>query len=168
MSDWLKRVRAAVGMGLTWAVAWAPIGILIGIVFGGNVLTPDEFPQDDWMMPFALAGFLGGGLFSGVLRLLGQKRRFDELSLPRFGAWGAIGGFVAGGLMVARWAIDGGWGPVFLEGALGIVGATTVMAAISASGTLAIARKGEDRQLASSKVVDAVELSEHESPELLG
>ena len=36
MRKWLRRVRAAVGMGLSWAVVWAPVGVLIGWVFGGS------------------------------------------------------------------------------------------------------------------------------------
>ncbi len=42
MREPLRRIRAALGMGLTWAASWAPIGLLIGLVIGGNSRTPDE------------------------------------------------------------------------------------------------------------------------------
>ena len=35
MKKWLKRIRGAVGMGLTWAAAWFGFGIIFG---GGGVL----------------------------------------------------------------------------------------------------------------------------------
>ena len=31
MKTWLRRIRGAVGMGLTWAVGWALVGVLIGV-----------------------------------------------------------------------------------------------------------------------------------------
>lgn len=31
MKKWLRRIRSAVGMGLTWAAAWALGGVLIGV-----------------------------------------------------------------------------------------------------------------------------------------
>ena len=30
MKKWLKRIRGAVGMGLTWAAAWFGFGIIFG------------------------------------------------------------------------------------------------------------------------------------------
>ena len=32
MKNWLRRVRGAIGMGLTWAAGWSPIGAVIGLV----------------------------------------------------------------------------------------------------------------------------------------
>ncbi len=28
--NWLRNIRAAVGLGLLWAIVWAPVGVLIG------------------------------------------------------------------------------------------------------------------------------------------
>ena len=36
----------------------------------------------------AIPGFFGGAFFSTVLGIAGRRHRFDELSLPRFAAWG--------------------------------------------------------------------------------
>ena len=37
MTTWLRRLRGAVGMGVTWAVAWAVAGVLIGVT---SVIVP--------------------------------------------------------------------------------------------------------------------------------
>jgi hypothetical protein len=169
MRRWLERVRPIVGIGLTWAVAWAPVGLLMGWLFGGNSVVPDEFPLDDWLTPFMLFGFLGGATFSLVLRLASGRRTFDELSLPRFGAWGALGGVIAGVLAVLKWQFDPGWGPVLWENAIILIGSTTLLAAISASGSLAIARRAEAPALLDAgEDVDHAGLSEDEKRELLG
>ena len=34
MRKWLKRIRGAVGMGLTWAVGWGVVGALIPLFSG--------------------------------------------------------------------------------------------------------------------------------------
>ena len=97
MKKWLKRIRGAVGMGLTWAAGWAVAGLLIGLA---SVLLPG-LPWDSFFEVFdaplpalAIPGFVGGALFSIVLAIAGRRHRFNELSVPRFAAWGAIGGLL--------------------------------------------------------------------------
>ncbi|MDH4348941.1 MAG: hypothetical protein OEW17_09055, partial [Gemmatimonadota bacterium] len=97
MSQWQRRIRGAVGMGLTWALAWALVGLLIGVT--SNLLP--GLPWDAFFEVFdaplpalAIPGFVGGALFSMVLGIAGRRRRFAELSLPRFAAWGAVGGLL--------------------------------------------------------------------------
>lgn len=95
MQPWLRRIRGAVGMGLAWAAGWAVFGVLIGVT---SVLLPG-LPWDAFFKVFdaplpalAIPGFLGGALFSIVLGIAGRRLRFDELSLPRFAAWGRWAG----------------------------------------------------------------------------
>ncbi len=168
MNKRLGRIRAAVRMGLTWAAGWAPVGLLIGLVLGGNRRTPDGFPLDDWVMPLAALGFLGGAIFSAVLRIAEGRRRFDELSLPRFGAWGALGGLVLGVLAVAAWRLDAGFGPVLWPRAAVLVGSATLLSAVSASGSLALARMAEERGLLEGADGAEARLPEDEAQELLG
>jgi len=44
MRSWMKRVRGALGMGLTWATAWLPVGAVVGwtlgLFFTGAVVGP--------------------------------------------------------------------------------------------------------------------------------
>ncbi len=169
MKKGLRRIRAAVGMGLTWAAGWAPVGLLIGLVMGGNSRTPDGFPLDDWVMPLVALGFLGGAIFSTVLRIAAGRRRFDELSLPRFGAWGAVGGLLLGVLAVAAWQLDAGFGPVLWLRAAAMIGSATLLSAVSASGSLALARMAEERELLDASA-DVAEMGPTggEPQELLG
>ena len=70
MQKWLKRARGALGMGLTWAVAWALFGLLIGV---SSVLLPflpweRFFDVFDAPLPaLGVPGFVGGVIFSIVL-----------------------------------------------------------------------------------------------------
>ena len=88
MKKWLKRIRGAVGLGLSWAVTWAGIfGIasMIGGEGGGleNLLAN--------LATFGALGFIGGTVFAGVLGIAERRRTFAEMSLRRFAAWGAAG-----------------------------------------------------------------------------
>lgn len=133
MRKWLRRIRGAIGIGLTWAIAWFGAGMLLLLVVG--------FGAADVPFPlfFALLGFLAGVTFSGVLGIVEGRRRFDQMSLPRFAGWGAVGGLLLSGLFA--WAA--GLGTEFL-----VLGPVFALAgAGSAAGTLALARKAEEREL---------------------
>ncbi|MBK6487260.1 MAG: hypothetical protein IPF98_10390 [Gemmatimonadetes bacterium] len=74
MKKWLRRLRGAVGMGLTWAVGWAITGVLVGVA---SLLLPN-LPWDAFFAVFdaplpalAIPGFVGGAIFSMVLGSLG-------------------------------------------------------------------------------------------------
>jgi hypothetical protein len=83
VQKWLRRIRGAVGMGLTWAAGWALVGVLIELF-----IDPMGSLVDVWPTALAIPGFLGGAVFSAVLQVAESRSRFDELSLPRFAAWG--------------------------------------------------------------------------------
>lgn len=138
MRTGIRRLRGAIGMGLTWAVGWAMAGIAMGIA--SNILT--FLPWDAFFRVFdaplpalAIPGFVSGAIFSVVLGVVGRHRRFDQLSLPWFTALGAAGGLVLGAI-----AVSGG----FPSGTLAFTG---VLAACSAAGTLALARRGTPQAL---------------------
>ena len=127
MKKWLQRIRGALGMGLTWAVGWFGVGAIVGLV-GNYGLFGLAFSA----AIFAVMGFVGGAAFSVVLGIAEGRRRFDQMSLWRFAAWGAVGGLL---LYVPMG-----------EGAL-TVGIVTLLGAGSAAGSLALARRAEDREL---------------------
>ncbi len=159
MKKWLRRIRGAIGMGLTWGIAWFGAGIVLLLVVGvGAADVP--FP-----LGFGLFGFLAGATFSAVLGIAEGRRRFDQMSLPRFAAWGAVGGLLLSGIFVLVAALGGDTtldilvlGPVFALSGAG-----------SAAGSLALARMAEDRELldANPDVAEAG-LTEGETRELLG
>ena len=158
MSQWRRRLRGAAGMGLIWAAGGAALGgvfELIDNVFPGAL--PFISRLDMWPQTLAIPGFLGGVLFATLLGIVGGRHRFDELSLPRFVAWGAVAGVVLGGLAMA------------IGAPIAFVGITTLLSAAGAGGSLVIARIAEKRELvgAGSEVSDAG-LTVEESRELLG
>lgn len=154
MTTWLRRIRGAVGVGLTWAVAWAIVGLLIGVA--SNLLPglPWDFFFDVFDAPLpalAIPGFVGGVFFSVVLGIVERRRTFAELSLPRFAAWGAVGGLLLSMLPAALVAV--GLASVTHGGAdlwqltAVVAGPLTLLSAISASGSLLLARKSDGRAL---------------------
>jgi hypothetical protein len=72
-------------------------------------------------------------------------RRFDELSLSRFGALGAVAGLQLGGFAVGT-GVASGVLPLWLRAAV-IIGPLTLLSAVSATGSLALARMAERREL---------------------
>jgi hypothetical protein len=154
MRKWLRRIRGAIGMGLTWAMAWFGAGLILLLLVGvGAADVP--FP-----LFFALLGFLAGVTFSGVLGIVEGRRRFDQMSLPRFATWGGVGGLLLSVVLAAVF----GWdafpvlGPIFALSGAGC-----------AAGSLALARMAEDRELLDVGAdVGEAGLTGDEARELLG
>jgi hypothetical protein len=156
VKKWLRRIRGAIGMGLTWAIAWFGAGLVLLLIVGfGAADVP--FP-----LGFGLLGFLAGVTFSGVLGIVEGRRRFDQMSLPRFALWGGVGGLLFSGIFVVAAGLRADvllvLGPVFALSGAGC-----------AAGSLALARMAEDRELldASGDVTEAG-LTDDETHELLG
>jgi hypothetical protein len=139
MKKWLRRIRAAVVMGLLWAIPWAVVAVLIGMI-----VDPDESMDEMWWLIGAYPGFLGGVLFSIVLAVAERHRNLSELSVRRFGAWGALAGLVIGVLpfVLGTPSADVNVGRL----ATIVIGSFTAMSAVSAAGSLALARRGEQRE----------------------
>ena len=81
MKNWLQRVRGAIGIGATWAAAWAPIGALTGWMTAVLVDFPPAVVAANYAATFAVLGLMGGTIFSTVLRLAEGRRSFEQLSL---------------------------------------------------------------------------------------
>jgi hypothetical protein len=153
-----RKMKAAMTIGTAWGFAWFGAGAAMWLA-GARADVP--FP-----VAFGMMGFLTGTAFSGVL-MVAERGGKRLLSLPRFAGWGALGGLVFS-------AIFGG--TIYLvEGVLAPLLVTAVVfpvaGAICASGTLALARMGERRELldAGHDVdIDAIGLSADEERQLLG
>jgi FtsH-binding integral membrane protein len=154
MGKWMRRIRGAIGMGLTWAAAWAAVGSVPRWVFGFNTDVP--FP-----LVFGVLGFIGGVIFSGLLMLTEGRRGFDQMSLPRVAAWGAVGGVLLSAIFTRAASL--GFGDV-----LAIAPTFAVASAICASGSLALARRAGMRELPDIRGDTAeAELADHEKRRLL-
>ena len=143
MKNWLQRIRGAIGIGLTWAAGWAPIGAITGWVTAALLGFPLGVVTGNYAVMFGVLGFIGGTIFSTVLSLAEGRRSFNQLSLARFVAWGALGGLLLGGLAVTAGLLGAG---LTILGAV-IAGTSTLLGAGSAAGTLAIARAAQGRAL---------------------
>lgn len=133
MAKWQQRIRGAIGMGVTWAAVWSAAGLVPRWVFGFDADAP--FP-----IIFGVLGFIAGVTFSGLLVLADGRRTFEQMSLPRFAGWGAMGGL----LLSALFAKLASLGP---EDLLLFTPAFALASAVCASGSLALARRANTRQL---------------------
>lgn len=137
MKTWLRRISVALRMGLTWAVPWVCVAFLIEAF-----VDPHGRIADIWPAVLGLPAFLGGVFFSVVLGIAARGRTFDELSLPRFTAWGALAGLMVSALpFLLSTPAGGDW----LRATL-IIAPVTVLTAVSAAGSLALARRGERQE----------------------
>jgi len=154
MRTWLRRIRGAIGMGFTWAAVWFAAGFVPRWVLGVNTDLP--LP-----LLFGALGFIAGVTFSGLLVLTEGRRRFDQMSLPRFAAWGSIGGLLLSALFVRGASL--GWGDV-----LAISTTFALASGACASGSLAVARRAVRRELRDIGGDTAeAELADHEKRKLL-
>ena len=103
MDGWGRRIRGAIGIGLSWAAGWGVVGAVLWV--GLSVWFPSVFSLVPSVLSSAIVlgvlGFGGGATFSVVFAVAEGRRRFDELSLPRFTWWGAVGGSLLGAVVVA-------------------------------------------------------------------
>ena len=161
MKKWLRRIRGAIGMGLTWAAAWFGAGVIMML---GVLLLTGSRADVPIPLVFGAFGLVAGITFSGVVGLVEGRRRFDQMSLPRFAGWGAAGGFFLSATFVLAVALAGD--PAFLWNLLFLGPVVAVAGAGSAAGSLALARRVEDRELLeASEDVAEVWLAEDEAHE---
>ncbi len=139
MRKWARRIRGAIGMGVTWGATWSAVGMIPRWVFGFNADAP--FP-----LIFGVFGFLAGVTFAVMLALTEGRRRFDQLSLPRFAGWGALGGLLLAAIFAK--AVSLGW-----EDVLAVAPTFAVASAVCASGSLAVARRAVRRELSDGRGV---------------
>jgi len=162
MKKWLKRIRGAVGMGLSWAVVWGGAGTILGVVSAVLGLDPTS-GIGSFAILGAIAGFIAGASFSTVLGITEGRRRFDEMSLPRFAFWGALGGLLLSGWLTAIGVLSSEAHIIVLT-----YGGFPLLGAGCAAGSLALARRADDSELldAGADVAD-IGLTEEEKSALL-
>ena len=137
MENWWRRIRAAIGMGLTWGAAWFIAGTLLARV-------PGFYSDLPFALLFAPLGFVTGIIFSGILVGVERRRSFDRVSLSRFAGWGAVSGLLLSGIFAVAAALRGQslWGEFLVFGP-----PLAVASAVCAAGSLAMARRAERQEL---------------------
>ena len=131
MTKWMTRVRGAIGMGVVWGAAWSAVGLVPRWLLGFN-------PDAPFPIIFGVLGFLSGVTFSGLLVLAEGRRRFDQMSLPRFAGWGAVGGLLLSAVFAKAASLQ--WRDI-----AAIAPTFALASAACASGSLAIARRARTR-----------------------
>ena len=131
-----RQIRGAIGMGCVWGAVWGGAG---AIMLLGILLVTGNRPDPPFPLMFGAFGFVAGVLFSGVLGLVESRRRFDQMSLPRFAAWGMAVGFLLSATFFLAVALAG---DLAFLGNLLVVGPIFATAAAGcAAGSLALARR---------------------------
>lgn len=95
MKKWLRLLRGALGLGLTWGAGGAVLGLGIEVV---HFVRPNPLGALVTLWPplLAVIGFVGGTAFAVVLGVAARRHRFSDLSLPGFTALGALVGLLLG------------------------------------------------------------------------
>jgi hypothetical protein len=79
MTNLVRRLRGALGMGVTWGVLWSVIGLVPGVIVG--VVSPDQI--EPGVGPGRIAAVLG---FAGLLSGLGFAGLFSIVERRRASA----------------------------------------------------------------------------------
>jgi hypothetical protein len=132
----IGRLRAAVGIGPTWAVVW---GAAAAAIVLGVVLETGSRPDPPFPLMFTVAGFVAGVLFSCLLCLIDGRRPFSQLSGSRVTAWGASTGLLLATVFVLAVTLAGD--DAFPRYLLTLGPAAAAVGGVSAAGSLALARR---------------------------
>ena len=126
-------------MGLGWAVVWAPVAVLVGLV-----VDPHGSMDEMWPAIGAYPGFLCAVVFSALLGIAYGRLGLHELPLSRAAAWGAAAGVLVG---VLPFTIGESTSklPVWQLAAI-VIGSFTLLSAASAIGSAMLARYAVRRQ----------------------
>lgn len=131
MRVWKARIRRTVGMGLVWGAAWFTAGLVLARV-------PGFFSDLPFALIFAPLGIACGLIFSGLLGVVNRGDGWQDLSVVRSVACGAVSGLLLSGVVVAGAIFRGApvWPEFMLFGPPLAIGS-----AVTAAGSLAVARR---------------------------
>ena len=138
MGRFLRRLRGIFSTGLLWAVGWAGVTIATGLVSG----IPFRF-VGFLALEGVVKGFIAGGAFAGILSIAEGHRTLQDLSLKRVALWGAIGGNL---LLLLAMPVLLSLGAPMVSTLTGVI-TNGLLGAGFASGSVALARRGEERLL---------------------
>jgi hypothetical protein len=150
MSNLLRRIRGAVGIGLLWALPWALAGMLASPVIRkfAHAMPPRSILDRLFDGLFiGWYGFLAGLVFSVVLAFAGRRKSIADLTTGRVLVWGLASSVLltAPPMMVMLAGRPDGWraeDPFYLGGSL-------ALSAGCAVASLLLARRGrpDEREL---------------------
>jgi len=146
VSNILRRLRGALGNAMVWGVGWFTAALALFATLRVAGILPDTLFLRDGLelaVKFGVVGFVAGGAFSSVIRLLYHGKRLSEISWVRFGIIGGVvtGLFLPAFIEVMRFISGDPYLP--LEALLddGLIGA--VFGGVVAGGSLKLAQLGD-------------------------
>ena len=134
----LSHIRAAVLLGLAWALVWAPVAVLLGT----QIIDPDDSTDEMWVAIGAYPGFLSAVIFSALLGIAERGRSLSELPRARVGFWGALAGALVGAFPFTVGTATNTLPLWQLAGA--VIGSIALMSALSAVASASIIRWRRD------------------------
>jgi len=137
---WLRGISRAIGMGLAWAIAWGSAGLFIELIWARFPGLPLGYLVGHLAEAITIPGFFAGVIFYGALRIAASRLRFDEISVLRCAASGAMSGLFVGVFLVS--AGLAGSSPFFLRVLTDsvFIGCPTLLSVMSACAWLALVR----------------------------
>jgi len=142
METLVTRICRAAAMGVAWAAAWMPIGLVIARLF----LDPHDTLDEPWIALGTLPGFFCGVLYAELAGIASSRRRLDELPVIRAAAWGAATGLLISalahlaGVRIPQVDPDGIKRPVLVD-PVAIIVTVTLLSALSGIASALIARR---------------------------
>ena len=89
MGPLLRKLKAALGIGSIWGIAFGAVGTALG-----GLISTTSFMNSALGLGvgFGVAGFLLGASFGGLLSVMEGRRTLDELTARRAALWGFVVG----------------------------------------------------------------------------
>jgi hypothetical protein len=138
-----RKLRAMLGMGVVWGLAWIPLALGSVVLLG---LRAGHWPTMSLLGEAALAGALAGGVsgvvFGGLVALTERRHTIASLSSRRLALLGVLAGVLPIGLLAlqALLRVEDSW--VFIAPLLGrVVALSSILGAACAGGVLYLARR---------------------------
>lgn len=142
MNTWLGRIRRTFLLALAWAAAWAPLGVIVGLI-----VDSDGAMDEPWIAVGAYPGFLCAIVFAVLVGLTARRRKLDELSSSRAAVLGALSGLlVIVPVFTAALGTPNTAHPFYIW-RVAIMGAVTLLSSISAVASVLVARNTKKRAL---------------------
>lgn len=147
-----RQLRAAIGIGIVWALAWLPVGAAVAAFANTRPPAPDDLLfRPISLGPFLAAWTLWGGLsglgFATILAVAEQRRDLGGLAVTRTAAWGGLGAMVVPAGLVAIDVFRGlATSPLYdWQVPAVVVAASAALGSTGAALTLLVARRSGQR-----------------------
>jgi len=156
MNMLVRRVRGVLVTALVWAVAWLPVGLIVGVIRALTFPLPD-YMLTPWMrityflrvvwilsLTWMIWGAISGALFAMLVALLERRREVDTLSSRRTAIWGALGAMALPTTILLIFLAEAP-GFTLIQPAVWTLSISAAQGAVCAFGTLALAKRGQNR-----------------------